>query len=259
MKNKNVLLVIILVLIIVLTGIGIGYFIYSGASKKINVEIQNQNGNDLESCISVKINEKEIAEEIELSGLVTCKYEIFNNLVLLEIYNNVSSYSDLYIYNSKAEKLVGLSDIPRELGWKFDKENQKIIFYSEIVDETKDILNKETFINEANIAIDGASNAMSLISLGSVSNSNYTTGTDASGNTTYCFTLQNLKDLSLWDKDDANYAGKVVVTVPASGGYSYELTMHNKDYYVTGSGTIASNAVVDYDVVGTHKTANFEC
>jgi len=120
---------------------------------------------------------------------------------------------------------------------------------------------KDAFVSEANIAIDGASNAMSLISLGNVSTSNYKTGTDTDGNTTYCFTLQNLKDLSLWDKDDENYAGNVVVTVPKAGGYSYTytVTMHNKDYYVTGSGTIASDDVADYDAEGTHKTASFGC
>ena len=142
MKSKSVILGIILVLIIMLSGIGIGYFIYSGISKKINVEIQNQKKHSedyMESCISVKINEKEITDEIGLSSLVSCKYEIFNNLVLLEVYHDVSGYSDLYIYNSKAEKMFDMSDIPTDLlilKWNFDKENQKIIFYSQLTEET---------------------------------------------------------------------------------------------------------------------------
>ena len=142
MKSKSVILGIILVLIIMLSGIGIGYFIYSGTSKKINVEIQNQKKHSedyMESCISVKINEKEITDEIGLSSLVSCKYEIFNNLVLLEVYHDVSGYSDLYIYNSKAEKMFDMSDIPTDLlilKWNFDKENQKIIFYSQLTEET---------------------------------------------------------------------------------------------------------------------------
>ena len=121
---------------------------------------------------------------------------------------------------------------------------------------------KDAFVSEANIAIDGASNAMSLISLGNVSTSNYTTGTDTDGNTTYCFTLQNLKDLSLWDKDDENYAGKVVVTVPKAGGYSYTytVTMHNKDYYVAESGTIAADDVEDYKTHTDYQsTTAFVC
>jgi hypothetical protein len=89
---------------------------------------------------------------------------------------------------------------------------------------------KDAFVTEANIAIDGASNAMSLISLGSVNSSNYKKGTDAAGNTTYCFTLDNLKNISLWDKDDTNYAGKVVVTVPKAGGYSYTYTVTCEDF-----------------------------
>ena len=105
---------------------------------------------------------------------------------------------------------------------------------------------RDAFVTEANTAIDGASSAMSLISLGSAGN-NYTSKDNADGTKTYCFTLDNLKALSLWDKDDANYAGKVVVTVPASGyAYTYEVTMHNKDYYVNGSGTIVADSVEDY-------------
>lgn len=119
---------------------------------------------------------------------------------------------------------------------------------------------KDAFVSEANIAIDGASNAMSLISLGNVSTDNYKSTSNADGTTTYCFTLDNLKSLSLWDKDDSNYAGKVEVTVPASGySYTYTVTMHNKDYYVNGSGTITNDALVDYDADGTHKNISFGC
>ena len=118
---------------------------------------------------------------------------------------------------------------------------------------------KDAFTTEANTAIDGASNAMSLISLGNAGN-NYTLKSNDDGSKTYCFTLDNLKALSLWDKDDSNYGGQVVVSVPASGyAYTYTVTMHNKDYYVTGSGTIANDTVVDYDSAGTHKDIKFDC
>ena len=119
---------------------------------------------------------------------------------------------------------------------------------------------RDAFASEANIAIDGASNAMNLIQLGSIASTNYKLTENADGTKTYCFTLQNLKDVSLWDKDDSTYAGKVVVTVPESGySYTYSVTMHNKDYYVTGTGTIANETVVKYDAENTHKDVSFAC
>ena len=142
MKSKSVILGIILVLIIMLSGIGIGYFIYSGTTKKINVEIQNQKKyieDYMESCISVKINEKEITDEITLEYYDTCNYEIYNNFILLKVCSNyVNGYCDLYIYNSESEKLFDMNDIPTDLlilKWNFDEENGKIIFYSELSDE----------------------------------------------------------------------------------------------------------------------------
>ena len=119
---------------------------------------------------------------------------------------------------------------------------------------------KDAFVSEANIAIDGASNAMSLISLGSVTKTGTSKTVDGVEGTEYCFTLDDLKSYSLWDKDDDNYDGKVVVFAPKNNySYTYTVTMHNKDYYVTGSGTIASDAVVDYDAEGDHKTVSFGC
>ena len=120
---------------------------------------------------------------------------------------------------------------------------------------------RDAFVTEANLAIDGASDAMSLISIGSVTSDNYSKGTDASGNTTYCFTLADLNAIGAWSKDDSDYAGKVVVTVPTSGGgYTYAVTMHSKDYYVAStSGTIKNEEAVEYDSAGAHKDISFGC
>lgn len=123
---------------------------------------------------------------------------------------------------------------------------------------------RDAFASEANIAINGASDAMSLKAIGSIDNSDYTEVKDSNGNVTaYCFTLDDLKKLGLWSKDDSNYAGTVTVT-PNGNQYTYSVEMHNKDYYVqTTSGQIKSedksadvpNGVGEYDSSVTLKTA----
>ena len=118
---------------------------------------------------------------------------------------------------------------------------------------------RDAFASEANVAIDGASDAMSLISLGSISSSNYTIEDGGK----YCFTIKNLKDLGLFQKDDANYQGTVTVTV-SGNTYTYATSMRNDKYYVsTTSGTIKTeaksssvpNGVGDYASGVTIKTA----
>jgi len=131
---------------------------------------------------------------------------------------------------------------------------------------------RDAFVTEANLAIDGASDAMSLISIGSISSDNYekktvvddkgtTETTDDVTNTVYCFTLENLNTIGAWSKDDDDYAGRVVVTVPASGnGYTYAVTMHSADYFVEStSGTIKNDEAVEYDAENAHKTKVFNC
>ena len=109
---------------------------------------------------------------------------------------------------------------------------------------------QDAFKDEANYVIDASANAVSLIAIGSVT-TNYTEITDG-----YCFTLKNLVDLGLWNKDanmvaasktNNKYSGTVKVTKASSGnGYLYELKMTDGVKYLatkttTGSITISSS------------------
>ena len=113
---------------------------------------------------------------------------------------------------------------------------------------------RDTFASEANMAIDAASDAMSLISLGSVASSNYTEEAPSGGNKVYCFTIDNLKNLGLFQKDDSSYEGTVTVTVTGNT-YTYATEMKNDRYYVkTTSGTIKAedyNASTQKNGVGS--------
>lgn len=119
---------------------------------------------------------------------------------------------------------------------------------------------RDTFVTEANMTIQGAADAMSLIQLGKAEGK-YVTKSGSNNTTLYCFTLKNLNDLGTWQKDDINYDGKVVVTVPSnSSGYTYAVTMHNDEWYVTSeSGTIKNETAVKYEEDGTHKNIVFDC
>lgn len=93
---------------------------------------------------------------------------------------------------------------------------------------------RDSFASEANIAIEGASDAMTLITIGSVDSSNYTYDDT---NKTYCFTLENLNNLGFFDKDldNGGYEGTVTVQ-PSGSNYTYSIEMHNDDYYVKTTG-----------------------
>lgn len=142
MKNKNVILGIIIVLFVILSGIGIGCLFYKIDNQEILVDIKHKKLHEedyMESCVSVKINGKDVSEEIWIKGYKQCEYEIYNKLVLLTVYDDASGYSDLYIYNNKSEKLFDMSEIPSDLltlRWEFDKVNSKVIFYSQLTEET---------------------------------------------------------------------------------------------------------------------------
>lgn len=135
----------------------------------------------------------------------------------------------------------------------------------------------KAFVTEANGAIDAASQAITLMSIGSIDEP--TTGadykktvTESEGVTTtkYCFSLKQLVELGIWTKDiDAvsgttpEYAGTVVATKTSnSNAYSYAVEMHNADLYVkSAAGTIDANAedeVLDYGD-GTGITLKTSC
>ena len=124
---------------------------------------------------------------------------------------------------------------------------------------------RDSFVSEANIALDGASDAMSLITLDSVTSGfKKVENKDANGvltSTTYCFTLADLNAIGGWTKSDSDYAGQVVVTVPAAGqNYTYAVAMHNKDYYVnTTGGTIKKDDAKEYDSNNVPTGIKFDC
>lgn len=91
--------------------------------------------------------------------------------------------------------------------------------------ELMNINGESDFITDANAAIDASSQAMSLISIGSLT-SNYT----MENATTYCFTLQNLEDAGFINGYD-DYEGTITVT-KVGNDYSYRIEMHNDEYYV---------------------------
>jgi len=115
---------------------------------------------------------------------------------------------------------------------------------------------KDAFAAEVNIAIDGASSAMSLISLNEVSDSYYTETTSGT-NTIYCFDLSDLKALGLFSKGDTSYEGKVTVTVPNnSHAYTYSANMKSSQYFVSStSGNVTSSNVNDISSVGSTSFA----
>ncbi len=117
---------------------------------------------------------------------------------------------------------------------------------------------KDSFVVEANTLKGGATDAMSLMSLGKAG-SNYSTKAGEDGATLYCFTLDNLKALGQWDKQDDNYGGRVVVKVPAnSNAYEYKVTLHSETYYVDSvTGTVKNTDVKDYKSVPS--TVVFDC
>ena len=98
---------------------------------------------------------------------------------------------------------------------------------------------KDSFALEANTAKEAASQAVSLIMVGAVKD-NYTKTSNG-----YCFTIQNLRDLGLFDKDDANYQG-VVKVVKTNNAFTYKIQMKNADYYVKEmAGEVNGNNVGD--------------
>ena len=119
---------------------------------------------------------------------------------------------------------------------------------------------KEAFVSESNNFLEAASQGISLIQVGSITNAELTAvGNDykltTSGTTkTYCFTLPGLIKLGLFDKKtDSNgivpdYNGKVLVSVTeGSKMYTYTTTFSNKDFYVASKvGNITSGDVGEY-------------
>lgn len=137
------------------------------------------------------------------------------------------------------------------------------------------------FAIEANAAVDAASQAMSLIQIGSIAGSELVDATKYSKSattdedtgvttTTYCFTVEKLVELGLWKKDISEvqtgegktptYSGTVTVTALSnSKSYTYNVQMHNGDLYTNHTGTVDGETDVltyDADTVTLKTTCN---
>lgn len=86
---------------------------------------------------------------------------------------------------------------------------------------------KEAFLLEAKALKNAASQAVSLISIGVADETQYTKYSD----TSYCFTMENLKNLGLLKKDSDNYFGIVYVR-KVNNSYEHILSMYNEEYFV---------------------------
>ena len=99
---------------------------------------------------------------------------------------------------------------------------------------------KDAFAVEANTLKESAAQAMSLKAIGSVKDNFEPIEETVDGKTVitgYCFTVENLKNLGLFKKDDTNYAGTVIVDI-SNSAYTYTVNMKNTEFYVTKTGDV---------------------
>ena len=109
---------------------------------------------------------------------------------------------------------------------------------------------KNAFAIEANHAIDAASQAMSLIHIGSITDDSVSLG-----NGNYCFPLEKLVEYGLWTKDAESvgagktYVGYVLVTkMTNSEAYTYKIVMHNDKFKVNkDGGNVSADNDTDID------------
>ena len=111
---------------------------------------------------------------------------------------------------------------------------------------------KNAFIVEANNAIDAASRAVSYYQIGTLT---ATEITSAGGKYTYsatsddefCFTLQSLVTLGVFDKKDlTGYSGTIKVKIPKSNNkaFTYTTSMKNSDFAIhSATGSVEDNEV----------------
>ena len=126
---------------------------------------------------------------------------------------------------------------------------------------------KNAFIVEANNAIDAASRAVSYYQIGTLTSAQinaadnnkakYTFTNSDSVKETFCFTLQSLVDLGVYDKKDlTGYEGTIKVTIPANSNaaFTYTTSMKNKDFSIpNATGSVEDGEV--YQLAGnTNET-----
>ncbi|MBE6156490.1 MAG: type II secretion system protein [Firmicutes bacterium] len=113
---------------------------------------------------------------------------------------------------------------------------------------------KQAFATEAETVKKAASQAVSLIGIGSIAEKtgeteNYKKVTVKEGEVTktgYCFTIAQLKSLGLFEKDDTSYEG-TVTALKEGNSYKYTVHMKNSNYYIlqASSGNITTADVKD--------------
>ena len=98
-------------------------------------------------------------------------------------------------------------------------------------------IRKKAFITEVNTLKRAAENGIDLIVTGKISN-NYTK-TDYG----YCFTLENLENLGIFNKDDNEYDG-IVKVIKNNNSFEYSISMKNNNFYINNfNGEITENDV----------------
>lgn len=128
---------------------------------------------------------------------------------------------------------------------------------------------KNAFIVEANNAIDAASRAVSYYQIGTLTSTQindagatgkkakYTYTNSSTVKETFCFTLDSLVALGVFDKKDlTGYEGTIKVTVPVSNNtaFTYTTSMKNNDFAIpNATGSVEDGEV--YQLAGNTNTA----
>ena len=132
---------------------------------------------------------------------------------------------------------------------------------------------RDSFALEANGVIDAASNAISLITVGSINSQNGSYGSQTISNNTdnvhfkplageksYCFSLDYLVEFGLFDLKKESLVTKggkyegAVTAVKSGNSYTYTVYLSNGEYMVNP----ATNTVDEEDDVETYNKDNFK-
>ena len=112
-------------------------------------------------------------------------------------------------------------------------------------------IKKQSFISEANSLRKAAENATELIANGIITTNKYTKISNG-----YCFSIDDLKALGMFTKDDVNYKGSVRA-IRDGNKFTYQVGLKTKEYYVPYiEGDIKVDDVKD---VTEDFTVNYTC
>jgi len=88
-------------------------------------------------------------------------------------------------------------------------------------------IRKQSFITEINSFRKAAENATNLIATGIIKSNNYTKTSEG-----YCFTINDLKALGMYKKNDDNYNG-MVRAIKNGNDFTYQVGFKNNEYYIS--------------------------